>query len=230
MKHFNTPLRKIAGSLLAGAFLAGSVHAAPVQVTELGTATGLTVNLQLPVNTAAPNNYFTGSQTIAVGTNANSFLAFCIDPFQWSPTAFTSYQSGSLSVSDAATHYDASQAARISNLFSYAYAGTVGTTDANKLNAAAMQLALWEIVNDDGNLGTGLVKTTASTTGSVIDATNALLNYQGTGGPQYNLTVYRSSSNQDYLVATPVPEPGTYAMFLAGLGLMMVIARRRSAS
>ena len=29
------------------------------------------------------------------------------------------------------------------------------------------------------------------------------------------------------LITTPVPEPGSYAMFLAGLGLMGVIARRR---
>jgi hypothetical protein len=34
--------------------------------------------------------------------------------------------------------------------------------------------------------------------------------------------------HQDLLA--PIPEPGTYAMFLAGLGLMGVIARRRSAS
>ena len=34
----------------------------------------------------------------------------------------------------------------------------------------------------------------------------------------------------DNIVTTPVPEPGTYAMFLAGLGLMAGIARRRRAS
>jgi len=32
-----------------------------------------------------------------------------------------------------------------------------------------------------------------------------------------------------YLVLTPVPEPGSYAMLLAGLGLLGTIARRRSA-
>jgi len=32
-----------------------------------------------------------------------------------------------------------------------------------------------------------------------------------------------------YVISTPVPEPESYAMFLAGLGLLGVVARRRKA-
>jgi hypothetical protein len=42
-----------------------------------------------------------------------------------------------------------------------------------------------------------------------------------------NLTA-SDGRHQDLLA--PIPEPGTYAMFLAGLGLMAGIARRRRAS
>jgi hypothetical protein len=51
----------------------------------------------------------------------------------------------------------------------------------------------------------------------------------GVGGSQYSFSLYTNGSNQDYLVASvsPVPEPETYAMLLAGLGLMGFTVRRR---
>ena len=39
--------------------------------------------------------------------------------------------------------------------------------------------------------------------------------------------ITNASDGHSYLL-TPVPEPETYAMFLAGLGLMGFIARRRN--
>jgi hypothetical protein len=230
MKSLNTPLRKIAGSLLVGAFLAGSAFAQSIDVREPTVANGLWgVNLHLQhidVRTGGSNG------------SVDSFLAFCIDPFQVSPGSYTPYQLGSLNGPDLATNYNGSQATRtrISNLYSYAYADTLSGANAN-VNAAAMQLALWEIVSDNGNLAqqspTDKVWITNSTTTAfpgVVSKAQDYLAYTGTGGQQYSFAVYRSGSNQDYLVATPVPEPGTYAMFLAGLGLMAGIARRRHAS
>ena len=223
----------IAASLLAGAILAGSAQAAPPQVNvrEVSAANGLTINLQAPVNIAAPGNYFSGSQTIAVGTNANTFLAYCVDPFQYASTSFTLYNDN---VPDLTGFFGATRAAEIGTLYNYAYAGTVGpSTATTNLNAAAFQLALWEIANDDGNLATGLVHTTGTTTPAVVTAAQSLLTYVGsnTSGPaQYTFKLYTSADRQDYLVAIPVPEPETYAMLLAGLGLLGVIARRRKAS
>jgi len=225
-------LRFIATSFLASAIVAGSALAAPptVQLREVGAVNGLAINLQLPVNLSAPGNYFSGSQTIAIGSDANTFLAYCVDPFQYASTSFTSYNNN---VPDLSTHFPASAAA-ISTLYNYAYAGTVGpSTATTNQNAAAFQLALWEIANDNGNLATGLVHTTGTTTLAVVTAAQSLLTYVGsnTSGPaQYSFRLYTSADRQDYLVAIPVPEPETYAMFLAGLGLMAVIARRRKAS
>ena len=55
------------------------------------------------------------------------------------------------------------------------------------------------------------------------------------GSAQYAFSLYTNASNQDYLVATmgsvtPVPEPETYAMLLAGLGLIGFTASRRRVS
>jgi hypothetical protein len=55
------------------------------------------------------------------------------------------------------------------------------------------------------------------------------------GSSQYSFNLYTNGSKQDYLVATlgsvtPVPEPETYAMLLAGLGLIGFTASRRRVS
>lgn len=42
-----------------------------------------------------------------------------------------------------------------------------------------------------------------------------------------NMVTATGGRAQDQLYIMPVPEPETYAMFLAGLGLMGMIARRR---
>ena len=69
-------------------------------ISETGTATGQNVNLVLPVQSGG-HDYFSGSLNIMTGNsvqdnsiaNGTSFLAYCIDPFQYtssSPLAYTS--------------------------------------------------------------------------------------------------------------------------------------------
>jgi len=220
MKSPQMPLRKITASLIAGVFLAGSAYA-EVTVKRLSPlGAGMSVNLTLPAGTG---NYFSGFQNIEVvnGSNTSSFAALCVDPIQYSSTGPTNYTTPGFGA-----FFGTTKAAEITQLYNYAYAGTLG----NNQNAAAFQLALWEIANDNQNLGTGGVHTTGSTNGSVAAAAQLLLtNFSSAAtSPSYSFAVYQSNTLQDFLVATPVPEPGTYAMFLAGLGLMGAIARRRT--
>lgn len=67
---------------------------------------------------------------------------------------------------------------------------------------------------------------------TTFDQLTAPLSFTGLTSLTLTMTGYSSSAYAaiDNLVLTPVPEPETYALFLAGLGLIGVVARRRRAS
>lgn len=211
----------VTGALLSAAVI-GNAHATSVQVSEVALGAGThSGGLVLPVQSSAAN-FWTGFQEIKVtsGAGSNSFQAFCIDPFQWSSHTPTTYDKTTLSPT-----FSAAKVTSITKLFNFGYAGAVG----NNLNAAAMQLALWEVANDDGNLLTGAVHKTASTNAALLTQTNFLLsNYAAASATSlYNFTFYKSSGQQDFVTVSAVPEPETYAMLLAGLGIMGTVVRRR---
>ena len=164
-----------------------------------------------------------------------SFLAYCIEPEQ--PYALTSKGFKDYTVGS----FSGTQGALLQALYSSSF-GSVNSGN----QQAAFQLALWEITHETGatlsvaqNDGSFFQKTDglpANQLGSANSVKALTANYlaaaQNYDGPAiYSLAKLSNATYQDLVVATAitsaVPEPQSYALFLSGLGIVGLLARRR---
>jgi len=76
--------------------------------------------------------------------DSNTFLAFCLDPHVALSNTSNSYSSGAFAASDA-----------VKRLYEGYYASSIANVSTNANSAAAFQVALWELNNDNSNLLTG---------------------------------------------------------------------------
>ncbi len=210
-----------------------------------------TVNISLAgLISGSPSNVSTGQfqgyfDTDGGAAEADDFFRFfCIDLYQWATTGPLSYTRNS-GVTDTTNAW---QLTRLyENVYPNQGAGNFlpgpGSTFgdfATTNESAAMQLAIWEIVFDDGlSLGAGNLTATGNV--NVVGMAQGYLNdiFSGpqTAAPGWQLYRFTNDLQQDYLSATyveprsppqggPLPLPGTLALLgagLAGLGF----ARRK---
>jgi hypothetical protein len=205
-------------------FFLSTASAAPLLLKEVGHGNGLNVSgLTLPLGGSA-QTYWSGLQSIQFNNELN-LLAFCIDPYQRSPQSNVAYsESGDFNT------YFGADAGNVSKLYSLFYTRTLQNSAAGNLNAAAFQLALWELIADStSNLAAGAVKTNGSTNASVKSAAQTMLDALAgpAGTDQFSYRIYTSSTHQDYLIVTAVPEPAVFALMALALGLMGFMLRLR---
>ncbi|TFW29790.1 PEP-CTERM sorting domain-containing protein [Duganella callida] len=180
-------------------------------------------------------------------------LAFCIQPTvaQLSGTVYSqsSFAQGSASLAALNTSTYSDRDYKVKALFESQYKNlSTGNADTDTQSRLAFQLALWDIVADDGKYNTGLQSFSGDALGLYGDngdtfaVTQAedMLKAVDQYGPLKNLYNYTSfngvangQASQQLLSVTAVaavPEADTWAMLAVGLGLLGLTARRKSRS
>ncbi|BAP87985.1 putative uncharacterized protein [Burkholderiales bacterium GJ-E10] len=250
-------VKKTATGALLAIGVAGVAHASPIPVyVQEGSVAfpGETSHLGLhllqstspsatPSSTAQNWDVYVSSVHLKVASSQNgpyqSELGFCADPWNWSGSGSASYFEDNLAsmTASAGPTYDIQQLvankSEIQSLYSNYYGGTVG----NAANSAAFQLALWEIVSNNGV--DKVWNTNTSIWNSAQDILTALAaSHYAMGAQRFDLTALYVNRNlacngvvgQNYLVATPVTVPAPAMLGLvamAGFGLAGVAVRRR---
>ena len=219
---------KRAAALLACLLAFGGAQADTVTITGFLGGRSAGVDLDTPRNGNFSAGEFTGLW------NGNSFSAMCVDVNHDLSfgTTYTNYTA----MTPAAYGFTATQVGLFNRLYTDYYA----TSHTNGVNAAAFQIAVWEITYDgNGTLNLGANTFTLGSGGNATAKSTAaswLSSLTPLASSAWTFTVLDSqsvtggqSATQDLLVAIPVPEPETYALLLAGLGLLGFVARHRKA-
>lgn len=178
------------------------------------------------ISTSSPltDDYSTTALNYLYSASGQSFVAYCIEPEQGNGRA------GIDRVYNVDT-FSGVQAQRLQALFSTGYSQLNNYTD-----KAAFQVAVWEIMREtsgslDASSGSFHVLGNDAASAQVATLANSFMASAASyNGPAlYTLTRLTNANLQDLVtaVANPVPEPESYAMLLAGLGAIGLLARRR---
>ena len=211
------------------ALCAVQAQADTVRLTDYTYTPNKSVNVQVDLAGTVDDKTYAGGAGEFEGTlNGNSFKTYCLDLYEsfYFDTTYTDYHIAALAPAKA---FD------MGRLITK-YRDGVDTAK----ESAAFQVALWEILYETSttySLFSGAFMETASNDGIRTLAQGWLSDL----GSVSNVNVFKLESlghydsrhnwvkgHQDFLVTTPVPEPSTYALMLAGLFGIGFVVRRRS--
>jgi MYXO-CTERM domain-containing protein len=209
------------GSLIACGAIAGLAGAATVDVTYNGIGYGEVVNIVSPGYSGGVNCgqllltlANSGSGSVANG----NYIAFCTDVYQGTNTGPHPYSILPVAALPLNAPMGAAAQTALEELYAYAAGAQYGNDAAY---ACAFQLAVWEIVNDLGNLdlSNGAFQASgysAAAAGHLAGMFAAI----GLGG-YADIVGLGNETYQDYIIE--VPGPGALAL----VGMAGIVGRRR---
>jgi hypothetical protein len=219
----------------AGAAALVCLAAAPAQATTLayqnyvyGAQTATITNLSPAVSATVGAGALLFSK---VDNGVTSTLAaYCVDIFQSVSSSAQQY-----TLVNGVTHFGTAKADALGRLFT-AFEVWNGNTSTTAQESSALQLAVWEIVNETAttagklnfNLSSGNFKATSTGSGTIALA-QGWLDGLASANNWYQVGAYENGSYQDYLALNKVPEPGSMALVLGALGALGVASRRKKA-
>lgn len=203
--------------------LAAQADTLVIDFDFLGPTFDYTATLATPSQSITVSPFLVANQTTTA-----SFVAFCIEPFV--PLSASSAMLPGNATYSSATPYNAVSVQAL-------YNGYYGNALSNGTEAAAFQFALWELVAEftlSPNLTNGNFAFANAADPAVVRGQQMLAGI-GAATNIYSLSAYTTSNanldrSQNVLTAVLVPEPGTYAMMVAGLALVGAAAARRRRS
>ena len=208
--------------LAAGFCLAGLFSAAPSANAQVTVAFDEVSPVQI-VNVQATGAFNIGPAGVYAGiynltVDGLPTPSFCTDLFRDAPSSpLNDYNFADLSLSPLAPDGPMGPAAAVNIEKLWAQYFPAATTSSQ--DAAALQVAIWEIVA----LDVGTYTLTFSDNAPVTDEAAAMLANLPNLTAQANLTALISPDGQNYVVAAP--EPMTGSCFLFGLGVLACLQR-----
>jgi hypothetical protein len=211
-------MRRLLSASLVSACFALCSSQALADTVNLSSWTNGYANVS--VYNSTDNHGYSGAAGGFSGTlNGNAFQTYCIDLYQtfnWN-TNYTDYSAVAL---------PGTVALDLGRLYT-SHLADVNSGD----TAAAFQVAAWEIMYETGGSGYSL------SGGNFIENGNATVHGIAQGyldtlgaGSAYTVQKLESPTSQDFILTAAVPEPSSYAMLGAGLGLLGFLARRKKQS
>lgn len=243
--------KRISTSILLGALLcvsALSASAGTIQATVVNVISYGQVDMSLDSGATWARNYAGniamtrtgGTSPIELLPDPTNFVTFCLEPregisagqnYTWEvePLSRGTTSIGGMGLA---------KAELVRELIGREYA-TWGSTLSN-VRAAAMQIAIWEIVEENSgtlNVLNGNIQFRNESLATMLDVAQSMLNaLDGTGPkPRYLYALTHPTAQDIFGMAIPhgvpdteTPEPATFAMLGAGL-LVLGLSRRRHA-
>lgn len=218
MKLFGAAL-----SLGMASFAAFPAAAGTVTLDWLGSSatTGTGVSAQINSQEIEPQGEFgAGALRFQEVGALDAFTAWCLEISELITDQATYSTTTSL--------LDADRESLISRLFT-----GYSTSITSEVGAAAIQLAVWEIVEEENVSNLNLLDgrfTAASSTAAVIETANLYLGSLDQFDANYEINYFQSANSQNIISVAPVPLPASMLLLGAGVGALALTRRRRTSA